>query len=81
MDIKREKKRQLAEYIERVEGIKLNPDSIFDIQIKRIHEYKRQLLNALHIVDLYHRLKENPDLDKSTGSGSCACFEYDSFDM
>lgn len=63
MDIKREKKRQLAEYIESVEGIKLNPDSIFNIQIKRIHEYKRQLLNALHIIDLYYRLKEDPDLD------------------
>lgn len=61
--IKAEKKRQLAKYVKRTEGICVDPESIFDIQIKRLHEYKRQLLNALHIVYLYDRLKKNPGLD------------------
>ena len=63
MDIKHEKKIQLAAYIKQEEGIIVDPDSFFDIQIKRLHEYKRQLLNALYILDLYYRIKENPDLD------------------
>ena len=63
MDIKHEKKIQLAAYIKQEEGIINDPDSFFDIQIKRLHEYKRQLLNALYILDLYYRVKENPDLD------------------
>ncbi len=62
-EIKFTKKKQLADYIEKTEGIKINPNSIYDIQIKRLHEYKRQLLNALHIVDLYNRIKENPNID------------------
>ncbi len=57
-DIKRIKKRQLAEYIEKQEGILVNPDFIFDIQVKRLHEYKRQLLNAFSILDLYFGIKE-----------------------
>ena len=63
MDIKHEKKIQLAAYIKQEEGIIIDPDSFFDIQIKRLHEYKRQLLNALYILDLYYRVKENPNLD------------------
>ena len=63
LDIKHGKKKELAQYIMLNEGININPDSIFDIQIKRLHEYKRQLLNAFHILDLYYRIKENPDMD------------------
>ena len=61
--IKRAIKCDLAERIQHDNGISVDPDSIFDIQAKRIHEYKRQHLNALHIIMLYNRLKENPDLD------------------
>ncbi|TRZ67536.1 MAG: glycogen/starch/alpha-glucan phosphorylase [Rhodocyclaceae bacterium] len=61
--IKRLAKAGLAEYIQRCRGISLDPDSLFDIQVKRVHEYKRQHLNVLHIVSLYHRLKQNPALD------------------
>lgn len=64
MDIKKEKKVQLCKYIKEHEGVDLNPDWAFDIQVKRLHEYKRQLLNAFSIVDLYFQIKENklPDL-------------------
>lgn len=54
--IKRIKKQQLADYIEKHEGVRLNPDFIFDVQVKRLHEYKRQLLNALSIMDIYFGL-------------------------
>ena len=57
-DIKFEKKKQLADFIEKNEGVKLDPNFIFDIQVKRLHEYKRQLLNAFSIVDIYFKLKE-----------------------
>lgn len=57
-DIKKIKKKQLAEYIYKQEGIQLNPDFIFDIQVKRLHEYKRQLLNAFSILDIYFGLKD-----------------------
>jgi len=56
--IKRQKKEQLAKVVYEQEGVKLNPDFMFDVQVKRLHEYKRQLLNALSIVDIYFRLKE-----------------------
>ena len=56
-DVKRQKKEQLCKVIEKREGVKLNPDFIFDVQVKRLHEYKRQLMNALSIVDIYFRLK------------------------
>lgn len=62
-EIKRANKIKLAEYIKNANGVTVDPDSIFDVQVKRLHEYKRQLLNALHILDLYNRLKANPDLD------------------
>ncbi|MGN1016454.1 MAG: glycogen/starch/alpha-glucan phosphorylase [Faecousia sp.] len=56
--IKRTKKEQLCKVIAEHEGVQLNPDFIFDVQVKRLHEYKRQLLNALSIVDIYFRLKD-----------------------
>ena len=61
--VKRENKARLADYINSRTGTELNPDWMFDVQVKRIHEYKRQHLNALHIITLYNRLKENPGLD------------------
>lgn len=61
--IKKANKERLANYIKQANNIVVNPDSIFDVQVKRLHEYKRQLLNAFHIIDLYNRLKENPSLD------------------
>ena len=56
--VKREKKEQLCKVIAEREGIQLNPDFIFDVQVKRLHEYKRQLMNALSIMDIYFRLKD-----------------------
>ncbi len=63
LKIKRDNKETLAKYIEQKEGVVLLPDSVFDIQIKRLHEYKRQLLNIIYVINLYDRLKENPNLD------------------
>src|SRR5215813_13565980 len=60
---KREAKLHFAEWLKRTSGETVDPDSIFDCQIKRIHEYKRQLLNALRVVVLYNRLRQNPKLD------------------
>jgi starch phosphorylase len=60
---KRDAKLQFADWLKRTTGETVDPDSIFDCQIKRIHEYKRQLLNALRIVVLYNRLRENPNLE------------------
>ncbi len=62
-EIKLENKKALAKYILEHNNVQIDPNSIFDVQVKRLHEYKRQLLNALHILDLYLRLKDNPNLD------------------
>ncbi|MDR1960925.1 MAG: glycogen/starch/alpha-glucan family phosphorylase, partial [Gracilibacteraceae bacterium] len=61
--VKRENKERLARYIEEANHVRVDPESIFDAQVKRIHAYKRQLLNALHIHYLYGRILEEPDLD------------------
>lgn len=63
LNIKHENKQQLANYIKEIEGIEIDPNSIYDIQIKRLHEYKRQLLNAFHIMHLYFKIKDNPNID------------------
>lgn len=54
-------KKALIDYIAKNYNLEVNPESLFDVQVKRIHEYKRQLLNALHVIHLYNRIKENPD--------------------
>lgn len=61
--VKRENKARLSDYIADRTGTQLDPDWMFDVQVKRIHEYKRQHLNVLHIITLYNRLKQNPDLE------------------
>jgi len=62
-DIKRANKEFLAKYIKNHNNIEVNIDSMFDIHVKRLHEYKRQLLNALHVITLYNRIKDNPGAD------------------
>ena len=61
--IKQENKRRFASYVARESGVILNTDAIFDVQVKRLHEYKRQLLNVLHIVHLYNQLRDNPNME------------------
>jgi glycogen phosphorylase len=61
-DVKRANKARLAEYLHATTGVELDPTWLFDVQVKRIHEYKRQHLNVLHIITLYNRLKKNPGL-------------------
>ena len=62
-EVKRENKRNLASILEERTGIAVDPESLFDIQVKRFHEYKRQHLNVLHVITLYNRLKKNSNLD------------------
>ena len=63
MNIKYRNKVRLAKYILEHNGIEVNPRSIFDVQVKRLHEYKRQLLNILHVMYLYNQIKDNPDME------------------
>ena len=63
INIKYQNKLRLAKYIKEHNGIEVDPRSIFDVQVKRLHEYKRQLLNILHVMYLYNELKEHPDMD------------------
>lgn len=62
MEIKYKNKERLAAYIEKHNGIQVDPRSIFDVQVKRLHEYKRQLLNILHVMYLYNEIKEHPEM-------------------
>ena len=62
MDIKYKNKIRLAEYILKHNGVEVDPNSIFDVQVKRLHEYKRQLLNILHVMYLYNQVKEHPEM-------------------
>ena len=63
LKIKHQNKVRLAKYIKEHNGIDVDPDSIFDVQVKRLHEYKRQLLNILHVMYLYNEIKEHPDME------------------
>ncbi|MCR4706035.1 MAG: glycogen/starch/alpha-glucan phosphorylase [Lachnospiraceae bacterium] len=63
MNVKYKNKLRLAEYIKKNNGIDVDPRSIFDVQVKRLHEYKRQLLNILHVIYLYNQIKENPQME------------------
>ncbi len=60
--VKQENKMRLADLLYKEYGVSVNPSSMFDIQVKRIHEYKRQLLNCLHIITLYNRIKRDPTI-------------------
>lgn len=59
--VKQENKMKFAQYIEAHYKVKIDPGAMFDIQVKRIHEYKRQLLNVLHVITLYNRIRKNPN--------------------
>lgn len=79
-DIKAIKKRQFADFARRYQGVEIDPNTVFDVQAKRMHEYKRQLLNVLHIISDYIALRDNPDLDilpKTYIFGAKAAAGYD----
>ncbi len=79
-EIKRIKKVQFSDYVKKQQGVVIDPDTIFDVQAKRLHEYKRQLLNVLHIIADYNALRANPDLDmqpKTYIFGAKAAAGYD----
>ena len=61
-EVKLKNKMRFSDYVAKQYGVLLNPEAIFDVQAKRLHEYKRQLLNAMHILSLYHQLKDNPNV-------------------
>lgn len=63
MNIKYQNKVRLAKYILEHNGVEVDPHSIFDVQVKRLHEYKRQLLNILHVIYLYDKIKRNPGME------------------
>lgn len=79
-EIKAIKKKQFADFAKRYQGVEIDPNTVFDVQAKRMHEYKRQLLNVLHIVSDYIALRDNPDLDvlpKTYIFGAKAAAGYD----
>ncbi len=79
-EIKRIKKAQFADYVKKQQGVVIDPDTLFDVQAKRLHEYKRQLLNVLHIIADYNSLRANPDLNmqpKTYIFGAKAAAGYD----
>lgn len=79
-DIKAIKKRQFADFAKKYQGVDIDPNTVFDVQAKRMHEYKRQLLNVLHIISDYIALRDNPDLDilpKTYIFGAKAAAGYD----
>ncbi len=79
-EIKRIKKEQFAAYAKKTQGVEIDPNTVFDVQAKRLHEYKRQLLNVLHIIADYNALREDPDLDilpKTYIFGAKAAAGYD----
>lgn len=63
MNIKFKNKERLAKYILEHNGVEVDPHSIFDVQVKRLHEYKRQLLNILHVIYLYNQIKMHPEME------------------
>ena len=84
MNIKFQNKQRLAKYILEHNGIEVDPHSIFDVQVKRLHEYKRQLLNILHVMYLYNQIKTHPEMDMyprtfifgaKAAAGLCPCKE------
>jgi starch phosphorylase len=62
-EVKQQNKVKLAQFIDKRLGVKVNPNTLFDVQVKRIHEYKRQLLNVLHVITHYNRIREEPQID------------------